>query len=336
LSLNIKEGEQEVSIQWTEADGASTYEWIADEADGDFSSPLLVIPSDNEGTDPSLTLTYTQIFDALGEAGVSEGQKVNLKWSVRAKSGSNTRLATTPRLINFQRGGVSFTVYVPENTPSDYDVYLAGSFGFLTGSDWQQPGTNPSLKLTKNSDGTYSIILGIPVNQSFEYKYFIAPSGGSSWGNGERKPNGDGTGTDGLPNRTFTYDGTSDEIFQVVNSWEGFDYPYIAFKLQAPENTPLDKDIFIAGQLSNLGVAPGDWQQPGTNPRLKLTKDGSGQNYFIMFPRPENGTALNYKYFLSSTSSPVWDNGENGGDRNYSFNGTNPIANDVVASWSGF
>lgn len=334
-SLNIKPGDQIVEIRWSAAEDADTYEWIADERDGDFSEPLLVIPSNNEGISTTLTLTYTQIYDALGDAGVAEGERANLKWTVRAKSGNVSRLATSPRYLDLQRGGVRFTVFVPENTPDNFDVYLAGQFGFLTGADWQQPGTNPNLKLTKNADGSHSIILGIPENQSFNFKFFIVQNGGpGSWSNGEQQPNGAGDGSEGMPDRSFTYTGVGDEFYFNVSFWEGFLYPYVVFRLEAPANTPTDRDVFVAGQWDALGVAPGAWQQPGTNPRLKMTRVNAQEYYFVV-PEPANGTSVFYKYFISSTTAPTWDNGENGGDRNFVYDGTNNVVEDVVGSWGG-
>jgi hypothetical protein len=333
-NLTVFQSNQEVVIDWEDSPEATTYEWVADLPAGNFANPTLVIPADNDGKISKLTLTYTQIDAALATVGVNVGQSVDYKWSVRAKSGSNVRLASTPRNITFKRGGVTFTISVPVNTPENYDVYLAGEFGFLTGSNWQQPGTNQALKFTKNASGTYSIILGIPTGQTFEYKYFIAPTGGSSWGNGERVPNSNGIGTNGAPNRRFTYNGTNNAINEVVSFWEGYDFPYVVFNLVAPANTPTDRGVFVAGQLNRLGVAPSEWQQPGTNPSLQMTK-GSGQNYFIVFPQPATGTSLEYKYFVSSISSPTWNNGSNGSNKSFTFNGSNNSQSDTVSSWDG-
>jgi len=334
LSLNIKKGTQEVALSWTASEGAALYDWVADRLTGNFSTPLLVIPANNAGKNTNLTLTYTQLYDALTAAGVADGAKIDLKWSVRAKSGSAVKLAATPRNISFQKGGVTFTVYAPSNTPTDYDVYLAGEFGFLPGaSNWQQPGTNSSLKMNKNSDGSYSLILGIPNAQAFDYKYFIAPKGSASWNNGERAPNSNGIGTQGAANRKFTYNGTNDAVSQVVSFWEGFDFSYVVFNLTAPANTPADRNVFVAGEFSNLG-APENWQQPGTNPKLQMTQ-GSGQNYFIVFPQPASGTSLGYKYFVSSVFAPTWGNGSDGGNKSFTFGGTNNGQSDTVTAWDG-
>lgn len=333
-NLTVFKSDQAVVIDWEDSPDATSYEWVADLPTGSFASPKLVIPSDNTGKTSKLTLTYTQIDAALATIGVKVGESVDYKWSVRAKAGSNVKLASTPRNITFKRGGVTFTISVPANTPANFDVYLAGEFGFLTGSNWQQPGTNPALKLTKNSNGTYSIILGIPSGQTFEYKYFIAPVGGSSWSNGERVPNSNGVGTNSAPNRKLTYDGVNNNIDQVVSFWEGYDYPYIVFNLTAPANTPANRGVFIAGQLNRLGAAPSEWQQPGTNPALQMTRS-NGQNFFIVFPQPASGTSLEYKYFVSSISSPTWDNGSNGGNKSFTFSGSNNAQSDNVSSWDG-
>ena len=345
LSLSIKPAATTVTIDWegtSEATGKDVrYEWLADEADGDFSDPLLVFPSDNEGRDTQLTVTYTELYDALGEAGITAGAVVNLKWTVRATAGSERRLATTPRSLTIRRGGFTFIVHAPANTPTDADVYLAGAFGVLgTGfSDWQEPGTNSALKLTRNEDGTYSTTLGLEPGMNIEYKYFL----GAGWGGGEQKPNGDGTGTEGAANRKLTI-GQADTYHEVVGLWEGHAFPYLAFRITVPENTPANQEIYIAGEVSKVG-APSDWQQPGTNPALKLTPYGDG-SYFIVFPQPANGTSLGYKYFLATTAAPNWGAGEqahNGpgncsgrDNRGFTFDGTTTVATGDVEVWEGY
>jgi hypothetical protein len=346
LSLSIKPAATPVVIEWQETSDATgkdvRYEWLADEADGDFSDPLLVFPSDNEGRDTKLTVTYTQLYDALGEAGVAAGAVVNLKWTVRATAGGEKRLATTPRSLTIRRGGFTFIVHVPANTPTDADVYLAGTFGVLgTGfGDWQEPGSNAGLKLTRDDDRTFSITLGLEPGMNLEYKYFL----GAGWNGGEEKPNGDGTGTEGASNRRLTV-GETDTYHEVVGLWQGRAYPYLAFRVTVPENTPADQDVYIAGEIANIGGAPGNWQQPGTNPALKLTPYGDG-TYFIVFPAPANGTSLGYKYFLATAAAPNWGAGEqahNGpnncsgrDNRSFTFDGTTHVVNEEVAVWEGY
>jgi hypothetical protein len=336
IAVTVFTSSQTVVIDWDDSPDATTYEWVADLPTGTFATPKLVIPADNSGKLSKLTLTYTQIDALLATAGIAVGGSVDYKWSVRAKSGTNVRLASTPRNITFKRGGVTFTINVPANTPAGFDVYFAGAFGFLTGTDWQTPGSNQALKFTKNSNGTYSIILGIPPGQTFEYKYFIAPVGGQSFSYGEREPNANGVGTKGLSNRKFTYTGTNNDNYQVVSFWEGYDYPYISFNLTAPANTPTDRGVFVAGQFNRLGVAPSEWQKPGENPSLQMTKSTpTGLDYFIVFPQPASGTSVTFKYFVASVNAPTWGNGSNNGDQTFTFNGSNNSRSDTVTSWEG-
>jgi hypothetical protein len=351
LSLSIKPAPTTVTIEWEETSEAMgkdvRYEWLADEADGDFSSPLLVFPSDNDGRDPKLTVTYEELYDGLGDAGVAAGAVVDLKWTVRATAGSEKRLATTPRTLSIRRGGFTFIVHAPANTPSNLDVYLAGTFGVLGApfEDWKQPGTIPALKLTRNDDGTYSITLGLEPGTNLTYKYFLATAAAPSWNNGEQRPNLDGTGSEGMPDRHFTVDGTIDTYHEVVSLWEGYFFPYVMFKANVPDNTPSNLEVFVAGAFSNLGIS--DWNTPGENGRLKMNKYND-DTYYNVFPKPADGTtfAMEYKYALATTQAPSWDNREQEinspgscGDINnhvFSYDDEETVSTTDVESWLGY
>jgi starch-binding outer membrane protein SusE/F len=122
-ALQVKENLDTVVIEWERATGAATYEWIADEEDGDFSTPLLVIPSDNGGSSNKLTLTNEAIFIALGTLGVEKGESVTLKWTVKAISNNVSKYAATPRIISFTRGSALLaTMFLVGNaTPAGWD-----------------------------------------------------------------------------------------------------------------------------------------------------------------------------------------------------------------------
>lgn len=338
-SLNIKPSSASVDFVWEVAEGAISYEWLYDSINGDFSDPLLIVTSDSNGLKPNLSLTYTELYDLLGDAGVPDGGIYSGKWTVRAKSEDFSQLARSAKSMLIQRGGVTFTIYVPDNTPADFDVFVAGEFDFLEGaSNWQQPGTNQSLKMNPNEDGSYSIILGIPEGITFQYKYFITPPGASAWNHGERIPNDDGQGTSGAPNRSFSYNGTNDNNVEVVSFWEGYDYDYILFDLDATgANTPDDKDVFIAGEMTKLDPSvPRNWQRPGSNARLTLTRS-SADRFFIVFPLPASGTSFEYKYAVSTLSEDgSWDNEQiPTGNRSYTYDGNNPVISDSVTEWKG-
>lgn len=85
----------EVVITWEEpaSNSAVTYTWHADAVGGDFSEPLVSIPSDNEGAATTLTLTYQALDDVLNGLSVADGASINLIWTVTAESGTVVRFA---------------------------------------------------------------------------------------------------------------------------------------------------------------------------------------------------------------------------------------------------
>ncbi len=86
---------------------------------------------------------------------------------------------------------VTFKVKVPQNTPDD-NIHIAGTFSSIGYSDWNPSDNN--LKLTKNTDGTYSITMYIPEGTTIEYKYVRG-----EWSKVEKGPNGEE-----LSNRSVT------------------------------------------------------------------------------------------------------------------------------------
>ncbi len=363
--LNQNTPNTEVVISWeAAASGMGTpvsYEWLADLPSGDFSAPKLTIKSDNNGADTKLTLTMKALDDALGSIGIPDRSKTTIKWTVRAKAGKAMNMAKEPYNVTIGRFGaalpVNFKVWVPKFTPAGKDVFLAGEFGFLgTGfSNWQQPGTNPALKLNNNGDGSHSITLLMQQGQSFKFKFFLATTSSPTWSEGERKfrvrdgkAESTGDGTD----RDFTFDGTNTDNVFWVQSWEGSDPANLAaLELtppSAPAITPADKDIFVAGEwgfLSNYYPYPSfsNWQQPGTNFFLKMTK--SGEKYYFIFP-VTSGQSFEYKYFLATTANPTWSNGEQkfktgGGcegapNRKFIYVSGTSVYADAVPVWEGY
>jgi hypothetical protein len=82
-----------VSITWEPAEGAQTYEWLAVAAGGDFSDPALTLASNAFGSQSTLTLPASAIYNALTDLGFEHGQQVELEWTVRATAGVSSSLA---------------------------------------------------------------------------------------------------------------------------------------------------------------------------------------------------------------------------------------------------
>lgn len=101
-SLTIEgAGSTSLDIRWNAATytgGAAsfTYQWMADLPTGDFSAPLVTIPSNNSGADTTLTLNFAAIAALLDANGIPQGVPAALKWTVRAsRTGStDTKLAS--------------------------------------------------------------------------------------------------------------------------------------------------------------------------------------------------------------------------------------------------
>ena len=101
-SLTIEgAGSTSIDIRWNRASwtgGAAsfTYEWMADLPTGDFTTPLVTIPSNNSGADTTLTLNFTAIAALLDAAGIPQGVPAALKWTIRARrtGSTNNKLAS--------------------------------------------------------------------------------------------------------------------------------------------------------------------------------------------------------------------------------------------------
>ena len=80
------------------------FTWHADLPEGDFSSPLLSIPSDNNGTANTLTLSYGAIDAALESLGIEKGASVNVNWTVTAEFlEEEVRFADSPFALTITR-----------------------------------------------------------------------------------------------------------------------------------------------------------------------------------------------------------------------------------------
>ncbi|WP_083909883.1 carbohydrate binding domain-containing protein [Gracilimonas tropica] len=104
LSLN---GDQatEVAIEWSQAASNTdvTYTWHADTVGSSFANPLVSIPSDVEGQDTVLTLTYGALDATLADLGVEEGASITLDWTVTAMAGDSVRFADEVYTITLTR-----------------------------------------------------------------------------------------------------------------------------------------------------------------------------------------------------------------------------------------
>ncbi|ULQ55285.1 SusE domain-containing protein [Flavihumibacter rivuli] len=129
LALNSATPNEKVTITWSAArpglNTAPTYTWIAALRTGSIEQPILSIPSDNEGKDTKLTLTYKQIDDALKSKGVADAATADLQWTVIANNGDVEVRANEVNFIDITRfgDGVSpFAIYGPVSSNSTIEI----------------------------------------------------------------------------------------------------------------------------------------------------------------------------------------------------------------------
>lgn len=91
-----------VQVTWESSENAETYEWLADVPGGDFSEPVLVLPSDNSGTGTSLTLPQSAVYATLIDLGFEPGMTVIADWTVRATTGQNSTWADEVWTVSFE------------------------------------------------------------------------------------------------------------------------------------------------------------------------------------------------------------------------------------------
>lgn len=83
-----------------------TYTWLGDPI-GNFTTPALAVPANNNGQDTILSLTYQAVDSILNASSIPVGGSVTLFWRVRAASGALNRLSATPFTITITRGVLS-------------------------------------------------------------------------------------------------------------------------------------------------------------------------------------------------------------------------------------
>ncbi len=104
---------------WEELPGASSYTWMADFPDNDFSDPLVELEADEDGTATTLSFTENQIFELVTGLGAPVGTPVTLIWSVRAELGDQSIEADEPfTLVVTPVGGDEIGPFAPQSPES--------------------------------------------------------------------------------------------------------------------------------------------------------------------------------------------------------------------------
>jgi len=153
------EAQSSAVFEWQAAkaadNGVVLYEVAFDLADGDFSNPIFVMPSDGNGFQNTLTIPFTELNRIAGFAGIQPENTGKLKWTVHSSKGINVKKSDVFRTFELERpggfptpdqlfltgdateGGTDLSMAVPfKKTGSDnFEIYTSlkpGSYQIIT------------------------------------------------------------------------------------------------------------------------------------------------------------------------------------------------------------
>lgn len=141
--------------------GSPLYEVLFDKADGNFSNPIYVFTSDQNGYSNGASVTHKILSKVAGYAGAEPGETTTLKWAIRSSRGINQVLSTTSRKLTLTRF-VGFSE-LPDQ------VFITGS-GCEAGED-----ISNALPMTRIGQGEYEMYIKLVSGGT--YKFIDAKTG---------------------------------------------------------------------------------------------------------------------------------------------------------------
>lgn len=88
-----------------EDNGVVLYDVVFDRENGDFSKPVYTMPSDGNGFQRTLNISFTQLNKIAGLAGIASETIGKLKWTVYSSKGINVQKSSVSGIIEVQRPG---------------------------------------------------------------------------------------------------------------------------------------------------------------------------------------------------------------------------------------
>ncbi|MBK6267276.1 SusE domain-containing protein [Marivirga sp. S37H4] len=131
--------ENELIIEWSEAESGLEsevlYTWLAYDDNSSVEEPLVAIPSNNEGRENSLTVTFEALDNTLEGLGLATGETVTLNWTVLADNGDIVKVAD-PNAITLTRFKDEIAPFglisVPNETSVDLQIDNPGAEILIT------------------------------------------------------------------------------------------------------------------------------------------------------------------------------------------------------------
>lgn len=138
-----------------EDSGNVLYEIAFDKANGDFSNPITILASDNNGGTNHATLTHKQLNKIAAMAGIESSKQGTLKWTVFSSKGINPVKADEERTLTLTR--LAGFADIPN------ELYITGE-GTETGSD-----ISKALIMKKIADGEFEIYTKLNADKAFKF-----------------------------------------------------------------------------------------------------------------------------------------------------------------------
>lgn len=135
--------------------GMVLYEVAFDEADGDFSDPLFIMASDNNGGNNYVTISHKQLNKIAALAGIESAQQGTLKWTVFSSKGINPVKAEQERTLTLTR--LAGLADIPDN------LYITGK-ATENGEDLSK-----ALVMKKVADGEFEIYTKLTEGETFKF-----------------------------------------------------------------------------------------------------------------------------------------------------------------------
>ncbi|MGD9557870.1 MAG: SusE domain-containing protein [Mangrovibacterium sp.] len=138
-----------------EDSGMTLYEIAFDKTDGDFSDPLYIMASGNNGGDNSATISHKELNKIAALAGIEASQQGTLKWTVFSSKGINPVKAEQERTLTLTR--LSGLANIPEK------LYITGE-ATENGNELSK-----ALAMKKTGDGEFEIYTKLTEGKSFMF-----------------------------------------------------------------------------------------------------------------------------------------------------------------------
>lgn len=290
-----------LTFEWERAKaedgGMVMYEVAFDVPDGDFSSPVFRIASNNNGVENRVTIPHTTLNLAAAQAGLGSSETGQLQWTVISSRGVNEKIATAIRTITITRlAGIA-------NPPTQ--VYLTGA-----GSEAGDNLAN-AMKLKSVGEGEFEIYAELTTGGTFT---FVSSTSGDprefNIDNGDLLEGGEGTEVDqdGVYRMSINFTTGSASITRIdeVGLWQSahndtvFNLEYQGNGVFSAEGQPFEFFEFSWGRDERYKF------------RLSVSNDGvDSYEWFgsanISNPNPPTGSTPASYWYLFPVDSSQWD-----------------------------